>query len=495
MKSTTVTILLLIALLAIIVTCSCNRMKTDEKKLANQILTEEEQLEQQEAKRAEREKQLADSIAKLPKGFRFNEDRKIDQQNPPIVIDIIGNRTNPEMVKLSQLFKKIEYIRLETVTDSSLNIADFSQIVVGDKHIYGFSLQTGVVQFRLDGKFIGFICKNDIPVSQTPRGSRIYRTYDPATKMVEQMFYANGNLCFKYRDKANQTTSYYQFDDKTDCSETLALPTQEVEKTENKSQGSLYAQFSDKSVLKTTTLYPLPGGMTALVQNSKPVSEALPFISVLSTKGDTICSFRDCDPVRNFSKSTYRGVDNGNSYYLNGSLFIRQSFNDTIYQLVPPNRLIPRYILSFGTLGIRSAQEGIDPGVSLKEKLVPETFLETSRYLFISYSKDYDCPATAKQGTLKYSRLVYDKKSGTLTPVYIDEAPFIPHGKMAWPQAPELNIENDLDKMPFKWPESVTAGGQPFLKFWGEELLKQINHQDFPLKNIKKSDQIIAIYF
>ena len=474
--------------------CNSNRLKTDEKKLANQILTEEEQLAQQEVKRAEREKLLADSIAKLPKGFRFKEDRKIDQQNPPIVIDIIGNRTNPKMVKLSQLFKKIEYVRLESVIDSSFNVADFSQIVVGDKHIYGFSLQTGVVQFRLDGKFIGFVCKNNVPVTRTPNGGAMLRTSDPTTKMAWQIFYTDGNLCYKYLDRESQTTSYYQFDDKTDCSETLALPTQEVVKTENKPQGAIYAHFSDKFISKTTTLYPLAGGIKVLAQNRKPVSEALPFISVLSTKGDTICSFQDCDPIRNFTKSIYRGVDDGNSYYLDGNLFLRQSYNDTIYQVIPPNRLVPKYILDFGDLGIQSAQAGIDPGYNLQEKLVPQSFLETNRHILITYSKDYDCPNTAKSGTLKYSRLVYDKMSRTLTPIYIDEAPFIPKGKMIWPKAPDFNIENDLDKMQFKWPESVTAGGQPFLKFWGEELLKQMNHQDFPLKNIKKSDQIIAIY-
>jgi hypothetical protein len=187
-------------------------------------------------------------------------------------------------------------------------------------------------------------------------------------------------------------------------------------------------------------------------------------------------------------------VDDGDAYYMDGTLYLRQSFNDTIYQLVPPNRLVPKYILDFGDLGIQSAQEGIDPGVSLKEKLILQDFLETNRYIFITYTKDYSCPNTAKQGTLKYSRLVYDKKSGTLTSIYIDEAPFILEGKMTSPKAPDLNIENDLDKMPFKWPASVTAGGQPFSTFSGKELLKQKN-PNFPLKNINENDRIIAIYF
>lgn len=476
------------------ISCNSNRLKTDEKSLAKQILTEEEQLAHEAELRAEREKQLADSIAKLPKGFRFQEDRSIDLNNPPVIIDIIGSRKNQQKIKLSQLFDHVEYIQLESDPDSIFIASGFENIIVSKKHIYGFSFQAGVAQFSLDGKFIGFVCKNNLPVSQTPEGAaRMLMTSGPATKMAWQIFFADGNLCYKYLDRENQTTSYYQFDDEKDCSETLVLPIQEVEKTENKPQGTRFAQFSDKFVSKSTTLYPLPGGMKALAQNGKPVSESIPFISVLSTKGDTICSFRDCDPIRNLTKSVYRGVDDGNTYYSNGSLFVRQAYNDTIYQLVPPNRLIPRYILSFGNLGIQSAIEGIDPGVSLKEKLILQDFLETNRYIFITYTKDYSCPNTAKSGTLKFSRLIFDKKSGTITSIYIDEAPFIAKEKMAWPKAPDLNIENDLDKIPFRWPESTTANGLPVAVYSGDELLK-INDPAFPVKNIRKNDKILAIY-
>jgi uncharacterized membrane protein YciS (DUF1049 family) len=58
---------LLIAMI-LCTSCNSNRLKTDEKSLAKQILTEEQQLAHEAELRAEREKQLADSIAKLPKG-------------------------------------------------------------------------------------------------------------------------------------------------------------------------------------------------------------------------------------------------------------------------------------------------------------------------------------------------------------------------------------------------------------------------------------------
>ena len=485
-------ILILVSGLAIY-SCGGNKLKTDERALVKQILTEEEQLAHEAELRAEREKQMADSIAKLPKGFRFKEDRSVDSDYPPVNIDIAGNRANPQKIKLSHLFKKVEYIQLEPDPDSSFIVSGFRDIVVGDKHIYGFSFQAGVVQFGLDGKFIGFVCRNNLPVSRTPDGAPMLMTSDPATKMAWQIFYADGKLCYKYLDRETQTTSYYQFDDETDCSETLVLPTLEGAKNENTPKGIKYAQFSDKFVSKSTTLYPLTGGMKALAQNRKPVAEALPFISVLATKGDTICIFRDSDPIENFSKHVYRGVDDGNNYYFDQTLHLRQSYNDTIYCLMPPNRLVPKYIFDFGDMGIPSAYDGVDPGFDLKDKLMLQSLLETDQYLFITYSKNYDCPNTAKSGTLKYSRLIYDKRKGAATLIYVDEAPFVPEGKMTWPSPPEMNIENDLDAMPFKWPKYVNAQGKPYSVFSGEVLM-EADTTGFPVKKINKNDRIIAIY-
>ncbi|MGE5458562.1 MAG: DUF4933 domain-containing protein, partial [Methanococcaceae archaeon] len=231
---------------------------------------------------------------------------------------------------------------------------------------------------------------------------------------------------------------------------------------------------------------------------NNPVGKSLEcekkFFIVTSTSGDTVCTFKDNDPIINFSKSLYRGVDDGYSYYFNGILHLRQAYNDTIYQLLPPNRLIPKYILDFGNLGIRSANDGINPDYNLKDKLVPQSFIETNRFLFITYSKDYECPATAKLGTLKYSRLIYDKINKKIIPIYIDETPYLSKGgNMMFPSAPNTNIENDLDVMPFRWPFSVTSNGHVFSVFSGEELL-ELKDQNMPIKNIRKNERIIVIY-
>lgn len=483
---------LILMILTITISCGRNRLKTDEKTLAKQILTEEEQLAREAELRTEREKQLADSIAKLPKGFRFKEDRSIDPQNPPVVIDIIGSRTQAtKKFKLSQFFSKIEYIRLESLPDSNFYKGQ-TEYFANDNFLYCLS-KKGIVQFNHQGEFVKHICKNEYYSTFT-------NGYEMVTENDWKMFIGStqanllGNdLFYRYENRREGIAELMKYNEN---SSTVSLP---LTASENGNMdivrlGEEVANLpAREKMVKRVRTMPLNKLLTANLSVGKTLSGEHSFVAVTNSLGDTVCPFKDFDPIRNFTKSAYRIVDDGNAYYLNGTLFLRQSFNDTIYQLIPPNRLIPKYILNFGSLGIQSAQEGIDPGVSLKEKLVPQAFQETDRYLFITYSKDYGCPNTAKSGTLKYSRLIYDKKNKITTPIYLDEAPFIPGGKMTWPAAPNTNIENDLDAMPFYWPSSVTANGKPFATMNGEEILK-LKMENLPVKNIHKNDRIIAIY-
>lgn len=484
----------LILALGLFSSCGKNRLKTDEKSLTNQILTEEEQLAHEAGLRAEREKQLADSIAKLPKGFRFQEDRSIDSNNPPVVIDIIGSRKNPKKIKLSQLFSKVEYIRLDQNQDSTEFLLGTRYIVTPD-HIYVTSGRGSIFQFDRKGHFTHTVCTGNLQFTNYNGVMMVSKEQADLFEGAQTAYWNGDKLCYQYENRPAQKSYLVTFDDEiTQGLSELQLPETVESKNQINGSGKILTELKKASaVYATPTPYLLGNNVLAFAQQRKRVEQASNFINVISVTGDTLCEIQDNDPIRNFSKSVYRGVDDGNAYYLNRTLYLRQSFNDTIYQLVPPNRLIPSYILNFGDLGIRSAQEGIDPGVSLKEKLILQDFLETNRYIFITYTKDYSCPNTAKSGTLKYNRLIFDKKSGTITTIYIDEAPFIAKGKMAWPKAPDLNIENDLDKIPFRWPESTTANGLPFSVYSGDELLK-INDPTFPVKNIRKNDKILAIY-
>lgn len=469
--------------------CGGNRMKSDEKALFKQILTEEEQLTHQAELRAEREKQLADSLAKRPKGFRFQEDRSVDSNNLPVAIDIIGNRGNKQDIKLSQLFSKIEYVKLANDPDS-LTSKYKGAIIVGENHIYTISRMFGIIQYDLKGKFKQYVCKNKIYQCE----DKLFNQQAISFEGASSAYLAGGRLYYKYEDQTNKKAFLMVFNDKNEEPGFDELDVNDNIEEKNKIRGKgekvlnlvagFEAQFNPEP-------YFIGEKLIAYAPRKKILERQLNFVSVVSTNGDTICEMPDYDPVTNFTKSTYRGVDSGDNYYHNGLLHLRQSFNDTIYQLVPPNRLIPKYVLDFGDKGIGSVQEGVDPGYNLEEKLIVQSFFETKRFLFITYSKNYPCPNTARNGTLKFSRIIFDKKNKTVITLYIDEAPFFDNSKMSWPSPVQPQIENDLDGLPFRWPNNVTSKGEPFSIFSGNELLEIKNS---PINRLKPNDQIIAIY-
>ena len=449
-------------------------MKVNEKSLATEILTEEVRIKQE---RETKEKQLADSLAKLPKGFRFKEIREVDPSRPPAVIDIIGNRTNPtEKLKLSKIFDKIEYIIIKQSPDSIKG-----RPIITPNHIYILDSEQGIAQFDKQGNFMKYICNNSLPHTKIEGWVMInteqYKQFYGAT----DAYWSGDKLYYKYDDRADGKTYIMSFDEN---SQSVKMP--DLEGRDNKLRlGNVVSELSNTINGKL-----LGGNAIVSAQGGKTVSERDLF-TVISVSGDTVCTFKDFDPVRNYTRSVTRSVDSGDSYLLNDTYYIRQCFNDTVYEFTPPNRLTPRYILNFGDKGIKSANEGIDVSVGLGNKLVGPSILESDKHLFITYTKDYACPATARSGSLKYSRLIYDKKSRSIITVYIDKAPDYKGGGR--PSAPRPEIENDLDNMPFIWPTVMTPEGKPFVQISAKELPPVENRPEV-LKNVGENDKIIMVY-
>lgn len=153
-------IIVLSLFLFIGVSCNRNRLKTDEKALTKQILTEEEQLAHEQSLREEREKLLMDSIAKLPKGFQFREERGIDPQQPPVVIDIAGSLGNKKEFKLSELVKEIKYVPLDDIPEATYSESGGYSITLADNNILVKCLY-GLFLFDKDGSFKDVVCRNE----------------------------------------------------------------------------------------------------------------------------------------------------------------------------------------------------------------------------------------------------------------------------------------------------------------------------------------------
>lgn len=482
-KLTSPVLVALILALAIFISCNGNRLKTDEKKLVKQILTEEEQLAQQETKRVEREKQLADSIAKLPKGFRFKEERGIDAQKPPLMIDIAGSLNNIANKQLSDVALDIKYVRLEPIPDADLPRNQKYKFYLMDNHLIAANLY-GIHQFTKDGKFVKTIVKNQLTgVDYDEKRNRISFWNDYTLIGGGTSLWARGNSLFYTYSNLITGQSYIM---EYDCSQDLSVSGAAFN-PENRNQitglGKIQLDLNHGKItpppprkhqgMWSTSPEGLyehlgvfsPDRNTYIThQNGKNMWE------IFNNRGDTLATFAKLEQVKNYTKSLMRGIDSGFQYENRGNLYFRTDFNDTVFQVVPPNRIVPVYVFNLGQYKV-SKQEGVDPDVKLDGKIIPQDWAETQNYIFLTFTKDsYDCPNTRKNKSVKIYHAIFSKTSHQLQIVKGDPTDY---------EAPVL--VNNIDGGCPVWPLSYQVGskGEIILSLKGRDLKAQVKSSEF----------------
>jgi hypothetical protein len=193
---------------------------------------------------------------------------------------------------------------------------------------------------------------------------------------------------------------------------------------------------------------------------------------ILNNRGDTLSEFTRLERLNNYTKSLMRGTDDGTQYIQNGSLCFRPAFNDTVFKVIPPERLYPVYVLNLGEYKV-TKQQGVDPDYKLAGKIIPEDWAETENYIFLSFTKDdYDCPNTRKNKTVKIYHAVYSKLNHLLTIIKGDPFNY----------SPEI-LENNIDSGVPVWPLSymISKNGEIMFPIKGSELKERIKSNEFKL--------------
>jgi hypothetical protein len=469
---------LILIVLIVFVSCGRNRMKTDEKTLAKQILTEEEQLAKEEADRAVKEKQWADSIAKLPKGFRFKEDRKVDPQNLPQVIDIAGSIEKMKDIKLSAVAYNIQYIRMEAIPDSVRSQGMRFKYYLMDHYIVGLNV-FGIHLFSKEGKYIRTVVKNEFTGVTYDKNENCIRILLDDYTMIGggTSVWARGNSLFYRYTNSIKGEQYIM---ECDCSQEQPLTTKAVFDSEIKkgiiglgkvnvdlNHGKTFAPAPRKNLYSysysaSPEFIYLSLGTFAPDRNTYVLGlGGKHMLGVFSTNGDTLATFTKNEQAKKFALSTTRGTDRGNQYEKGGSLFIRTDFNDTIFQVIPPNKLLPVYVLNLGSYKV-TKEEGVNPKFDLTGKIIPQDFADTKDYLFFTFTRDsYDCFNTRKNKTLKLYHGLYSKRTKETFIVKSDPVDY---------EAPMLM--NDIDGGPSVWPTAYMIGknGEILVPLTGTEL-------------------------
>jgi Domain of unknown function (DUF4933) len=484
--------ILIFLLLLIVVSCHHNRLKTNEKVLANDIISREKEIDS--ANKADHDKNVADAQNRHQGGLRQRENRSVDPAHVPVVIDLAGSLNNVKDINLSDVARDITYIRMEPVPDTTLPADLKFKYYMMDNYIVSVNLY-GIHLYSRDGRYIRSVVKNKFTgVEVYPGEIRIWDNY--TMKGGGLSVWASGNNLF-YNYNNNIIGQKYIME--YDCS-SIQLTLDYKFDPEKPDQISGLGKIAiDLNHGKTETVKPikhpgLSGGSPEAFFQMRSVfmldqnSYALPsrrddiMMLIVNDQGDTLSTFTKFEKLKNYTKPMQRGTDYGTQYEHKGKLYFRPEFNDTVFEVIPPNRLYPVYILKLGNYKT-SLQEGVDPDFKLTGKIIPGDWAETKDFILMTYSlDDYDCKNTRNKKTVKIYHAVFSKLNHQLNVIKGDPFDY----------SPEI-LKNNLDGGVPVWPSSYMIGnnGEMLISLKGKEVKDRVKSEQFKVSKapeVKKKE-------
>jgi len=458
----------LIFFFSLLISCRQNRLKTAEKELAKEIIIEEKDKKAKEIIPISRES--SETKTKSSVSLRKTEIRKIDPKRPPVKIDLMGTVMNTHKLKLSDVASSIKYVKLQTPPDTLLLYdlffyrTDLDSKVRSDGEQIIFEGIFGLTCFNMAGEYKEIIWKNEAGIRFYGKGMVSYGGKDFfGVPFHIPVSLSEGNLYYSFYDGPagnGQVMKYKPGNDKLNSIKSQTeLPGQPIIPGDTLLNNH---QFSEDLF---SGIYGIGQGLWAGVNNKWNAGRSGTLLVTYNEKGDTLCKFTDYDRISNFRFSQTRAAIELKTYSYNGVLTIKQEYNDTIFRLIPPDRLLPIYIVDFGEYKF-NVMDGMNVDFDLSDKYMINALEETNNFLFIRYTQNYDCPNNRKKNAVKFCNVLYDKREGKL---------FHQPGSTPDPEG----LENDIDGgMPF-WPDYITPGGEMMKLVSGRVLKDYIKSEEF----------------
>ena len=387
-------------------------------------------------------------------GVKYPEIRAVDPLAPPVVIDIAGNLNNKKAFKLSDIASSVRYIFLEQPPD--VKYTSIYDMVSDDEHIFINTLR-GLFCYSADGRYLYTIVKNQVeePSMDLPRlvKGAIWGKID----------FLNGKLITRIIDwptirEGVREIRLNVFDVKDmDAQMLFNIRPDEVNRAYVKPQ---YERHLDpKNSGGGSSQYLWMDEQSYLINN---------VLANISISGDTLCKFE------NYAKPERINVwASSDIYRIHGQIMMRQGYNDTVFRVIPPNRLAPAYVMNWGEYKPDVKEHAA--GSTLEGKLVFGNWVETPRFIFLRYTEGRDFPHRREEGKVRDYWAIFDKNAKTLTHYATSD-----RGGL---------IENDIDPvgMPFR-PRGLNHKNEMYMTFSKTQILE--------LMNADKSlyDKLKAIY-
>jgi len=472
-------LILLFLIISQSLACHRNPLKTDEKKLENEILNSEIKIDS--ANKAGISGRLNDTLKHHHAAIQFKENRSIDRKNPPVEIDIAGNLNNIKEIYLSDIASSIKYIKMDPITDSKIPGKLKSRYYLLDNYIVRVNL-SGIHLYSKDGKFIRHIVSNDYKGVEV-KNNDVFFYFDYTLIGGGQNIQSNGDKLYyvytnsitgqkyvmEYKCSDTDITPQYKFDPENPAkisglgSVTVDLNHGKPEHPHAKSHNWMFGG-SQEFLFKQRELFLFDNNSYSLPSHGDKM------MVLLNKEGDTLVQFSMLEKLKNYTKDLQRATDQGILYGYRGKQFFRPEFNDTIFEVIPPDRLLPVYVLRLGNYKVPK-QLGVDPDYNLTGRIIPGEWAETCDFIFMTFTKDdYDCPNTRKKKTVKIYHAIYSKMNHSLS--IVNNNPF--------DYAPDI-LKNNIDGGLPVWPSSymISKNGEIMISFSGSELKNWINSEKF----------------
>ena len=475
--------ILIFLMLLIIISCHHNRLKTNENELAKQIIIQVNA--KKEAERTALEKGSSETKTKPIVSFRKKEIRSVDPQRPPVKIDIMGTINNTRKLKLSDVASSIRYVKLQTPPDTLLLYdlffyrPDLDSKVRSDGQQIIFEGLFGLTRYNMQGKYEETIWKNKTGIRFYGKGMASYGGKDFfGVPFHIPVSFSKGNLYFTFHDGPTGNGQVMKYKPGTD--KKLIIQSQPETPGHSHIPGDTLFNKNQFSEDRFSCIYGIGPDSWAGVNNKWNAGRSGALLVAYNDKGDTLCKFTDYERIVNFSFAQTRTAIELETYSYNGQVTLKQEYNDTVFRLIPPDRLLPAFIIDFGEYKF-NAMNGLNVDFDLSNKYMLNSLHETNDYLFIRYTQNYDCLNTRKKNAVKFYNALFNKKEGKL--YHQPGSTLLPEG-----------LENDLDGgIPF-WPEFITPQGEMMKLVSGRVLKDFINSDEFRKSSIseeKKQKQIL----
>jgi len=478
MKNLLILILLILFLIQSI-SCHHNRLKTNEKELAKEISSEEK--EKKEAERIALENQVQDTLANIRSGFQYKEDRSVDPAHPPVVIDFSQEIPVREL-KLRYIASKVSYMVLQ-VPDDSIYFLWGSRLNFTPNSII-INNNLGIHRFGRDGRYIEPICRNTFNAPRKIDPDKPFSGFFPKETFrgawSNHVQTAGNTVFYKYTDYLAEKVSLVKFFSGSN-SRNISLPqSSETDSLDTYSRGKVIATGKESVKIRTTGLAStniLPvsencyagifSGLDAFEKNK-------PLMVTFNLNGDTLCKFKKYEYLKTSITSTVIRSYSNSTWHFGQITTIKWAFNDTVFRIIPPNRLVPVYVFKFGELKV-TAEEWLHVNIPLDRKVIINEILENQRFLFIDYSNYI--PGNKYS---KWEKALFDKSNNELYHVVLNDER---KNKMYDYGAPDKRwaggFENDIDGgFPF-WPSDITPEGKLALALRPEYLKRFIQNSDY----------------